>query len=128
MKLLRRMAALVLLSTAVACSPSTRWDKAGSTDDDIAIAVQSCNAEVARELRKSRFARQERFTGRDNSVVGIGGSRQTAVAQRFEEAEYRRVKDQLFATCMVRQGFRQIPADAPKPTNKKTPPTKPLRT
>ena len=128
MNLFQRLAVLGLLSAAVACSPAMRWDKAGSTDDDIAIAVQSCNAEVARELRKSRFARQERFASRDNSDVGIGGSRQSAVAQRFEEAEYRRVSDQLFASCMVRQGFHQVPGDAPKPVDQRTPSATPLKT
>ena len=96
-----------------------RWDRAGASDDDIALAQQDCRADVATVLRSERMFRTERFHGRAIDATRIDPAGQMAVERRFQEAEYRRLQTQLFNDCMDSKGYRLYPDDAPKPQPKK---------
>lgn len=95
-----------------ACAPAMRWDKAAASDDDIALAIQDCNAAVAAELRSERIFRQESLHSR---AIDPMRTDQAAVERRFQEADYRRLKNRLFNDCMTAKGYQRLPADAPKP-------------
>jgi hypothetical protein len=111
----RYLLAAASVLTVVSCAQSMRWDKAGTSDDDISFAIQDCHDAVAVEMRSWRMRNVERFDGAGSSAVGIDSASRSAVQDRFREADYRRMKTKLFERCMHSKGFRQIPADAPKP-------------
>lgn len=112
--------ALALLTAA--CAPALRWDKAGASDDDIALAQQDCRSAAAAELRSDRIFRTERFYGRAIDATGIDPADQMAVERRFQEADYHHLQAQLLNDCMQGKGYRQFPADAPTPQPKKPQP------